>query len=335
MKPMFAQASVVLLVLLIPAFYRFRRDGSTEAFSIIENKFRSNGTTNLSESFVPSSSNTEASPDGVSVLSFNVAFHVHFGTYRKNRWLIDCANQGEFCFNNIKHYIFGDTFDIVDGFAVGIPKQPVTFLQEASNLFFPHLADLRSGERANYTYDDYHFFISKGQEPAHGQVTIIQRKFLNGEVLFTSGNLGNAQDFRVFSVISSDNYTFVNVHAPHGRHHGIEEKAEIWIRATDKLVGSKYKRGDFTIIGGDLNSAFFTETVPFNNHTLIRTPNWQTCCMENDVDSDGTFRLKYESDYILTNRNMTHSSVGTTARFVKNIETCDSTPIFLISIVSN
>ena len=110
--------------------------------------------------------------------------------------------------------------------------------------------------------------------------------------------------------MSTDQYTFVNVHAPHGRYYDIEEKAEYWIRAIDDSTASKYKRGDFVIVGGDLNSKFFTDTVQFNDHTLTRTKNWKTCCLENETNYDGTFTLKYESDYILTNRNMTHMRVG-------------------------
>ena len=193
MKPMFAKGSVIFLCCLIPVYLSYRRDSYYSVSETVnETKFRNhaNGTSN------GFSNETEISSNALSVMTLNTAYHVHLGK-TGNRWREFCAEKGDLCFDGIKRYIFGDTFQINNGLAVGVPKGPVTFLQEASHIFFPQLGELRTGQRANYSHGDFHFFVAKGSEPGHGQVTIIEKRLLGGDVLFTSGNLGNAVDFRV------------------------------------------------------------------------------------------------------------------------------------------
>jgi hypothetical protein len=298
----------------------------------VGNSFTNSGTSNEHE---------------ISVLSLNTNYVSQIGMapIKKggNLWVSECRDLHPLCFENLHRYIFDGYTD-----GRGVPKQNVTFLQDVSHKLFPVLLGKES--RVNYSYKGYRFFIAQAKDmPVNltstdpvrrkpgraGAATIISEELLqDGPTTFTSGDLsefghlkeprdGQTSKFmRAYSVVSTDKYTFVNLHGPHYQDYtNLEEStaAGNWIEQIDEHTSAQHKRGNFTLIGGDFNTGFQNSitAVDFNGQRLHRTHNWNTCCMENEKNaSTGEYALPFRSDYILTNGVIESSGIETPETFV-------------------
>ena len=129
----------------------------------------------------------------ISVLTLNTNSYSQMGMIDDQDWAKKCVDiVNNMCVEGLRQFIFDVSFQIRDG--MGVPREHVTFLQDASESMFPHLSDNNphlSNGRHHVEYQGHHFFFVQAKRHDDGRragmVTIIDDELLDDSFEFTSG----------------------------------------------------------------------------------------------------------------------------------------------------